>query len=63
MFFVRILVNKVSVEFVLKLIILFFFIDMIEYFKLVNYFVYNNLYVDFICILDSLFSINIILWY
>lgn len=61
MFFVRILVNKVSVEFVLKLIILFFFIDMIEYFKLVNYFVYNNLYVDFICILDSLFSINIIL--
>lgn len=57
------LVNKASAEFVLKPITLFFFIHTIEHFKLVNYFVYNNLHVDSICTLDSLFSTNTILWY
>lgn len=40
-----------------------FFIHTIEHFKLVNYFVYNNLHVDSICTLDSLLSTNTILWY
>lgn len=63
LFSARILVNKASAEFVLKPNHIIFFIHTIEHFKLVNYFVYNNLHVDSICTLDSLLSTNTILWY